>query len=179
MWIRAAWHQRIKLLHSSFVFCRSLLTIFPYEGEAQLEHLACIAVRVARAEAGQELWRHAGNGRVDVDGGEYPVALGQQAVEHQQGQGGLCRVGVYDDVTESSEVLVTQKRRTNKVLQHLSHSTRPTQSTQTGYYQHTPPFVLQDKFRYEQVVHVSAEFITCYDGCEQEGIKSKAIKVVT
>lgn len=46
-----------------------------------------------------------------MDGGENPVALGQQAVEHQQGQGGLCRVGVYDDVTESSEVLVTQKRR--------------------------------------------------------------------
>lgn len=64
-------------------------TIFPYEGEAQLEHLACIAVSVARAEAGQKLWRHAADGRVDVDGGQDPVALTQQAVEHQQGQGRL------------------------------------------------------------------------------------------
>lgn len=64
-------------------------TIFPYEGEAQLEHLACIAVSVAWAEAGQKLWRHAADGRVDVDGGQDPVALTQQAVEHQQGQGRL------------------------------------------------------------------------------------------
>jgi len=34
------------------------ITIFPYECEAQLEHLASIAVCMAWAEAGQELWRH-------------------------------------------------------------------------------------------------------------------------
>lgn len=41
-----------------------------------------------------------------MDGGEHPIALTQQAVEHQQGQGWLSRVGVYDDVAESTEVLV-------------------------------------------------------------------------
>lgn len=42
-----------------------------------------------------------------MDGGEHPIALRQQAMEHQQGQGRLCRVGVYNDVAESTEVLVT------------------------------------------------------------------------
>lgn len=82
-------------------------TVFPYESEAQLEHLAGVAVCVARAEAGQELWLHTGDGRVDVNGGQDPVALAQQAVEHQQGQGRLRRVGVDDDVTEGAEVLET------------------------------------------------------------------------
>lgn len=86
------------------------LTIFPYEGEAQLEHLAGIAVCMAWTEAGQEPLWHVGNWGVDVDGGEHPKALTQQAVEHQQGHGWLCRVGVYDDVTESTEVLVTKTR---------------------------------------------------------------------
>lgn len=80
-------------------------TVFPYESEPQLEHLAGVAVGVARAEAGQELGLHAGDRRVHVNGGQDPVALAQQAVEHQQGQGRLRRVGVDDDVTQSAEVL--------------------------------------------------------------------------
>lgn len=83
------------------------ITIFPYESKAQLEHLAGVAVCVAWAEAGQELWRHAGHRGVDVDSGEHPIALTQHAVEHQQGQGRLGRVGVNDDVAESTEILVT------------------------------------------------------------------------
>lgn len=83
------------------------LTVFPYESEAQLKHLAGVAVGVARAEAGQELWLHAGDGRVDVNGGQDPVALAQQAVEHQQRQGRLRRVGVDDDVTKGAQVLET------------------------------------------------------------------------
>lgn len=45
-----------------------------------------------------------------MDSGEHPVALTQQAMKDQQGQGWLCRVGVYDNVTESTEVLVAQTR---------------------------------------------------------------------
>lgn len=72
-----------------------------------MEHLAGIAVYMAWTEAGHKLWRHTGNGGVDMDGGEHPVALTQQAVKHQQGEGWLCRAGVYHNVTESTEVLVT------------------------------------------------------------------------
>lgn len=43
-----------------------------------------------------------------MDGGEHAVALAQQAVQHQQRQGRLCRVGVDDDVAQSPEVLVTR-----------------------------------------------------------------------
>lgn len=39
---------------------------------------------MAWTEAGQELWWHAVNRGVDVDGGEHPVALTKQAVEDQQ-----------------------------------------------------------------------------------------------
>lgn len=46
-----------------------------------------------------------------MDGGEHPVPLTQQAVEHQQGQGWLCRVSIYDDVTESTEILETLKKK--------------------------------------------------------------------
>ena len=84
-----------------------LLTIFPYEGEAQLKQVAGVAVCMSWAEAGQELWWHIGNRGVDVDGGEHPVALTQQAMENQQGQGWLCRVGIYNDVTESTKILLT------------------------------------------------------------------------
>lgn len=62
---------------------------------------------MAWAEAGQELWLHAGDRRVHVNGGQDPVALAQQAVEHQQGQRWLRRVGIDDDVTERAEVLET------------------------------------------------------------------------
>lgn len=80
-------------------------TVFPYESEAQLEHLPGVAVRVARAQAGQQLWLYAGDRRVDVNGRQHPVALAQQAVEHQQRQGRLRRVGVDDDVTEGAQIL--------------------------------------------------------------------------
>lgn len=84
------------------LFC---FTVFPNEGEAQLEHVACIAVRMAWAKAGLELWRDAGDRRVDMDRGEHPVVLTQKAVQHQQGQGGLCRVGIHYNVTEGAQVL--------------------------------------------------------------------------
>lgn len=84
------------------LFC---LTIFPNEGKAQLEHVACIAVRMARAKAGHELWRDAGDGRVDVDRGEHPVVLTQKAVQHQQEQGRVCWVGIHYNVTEGAQVL--------------------------------------------------------------------------
>lgn len=94
---------------STSLLCRCDLTIFPYEGEAQLEELAGVAVRMAWTEAGQKLRGHIGHRGVDVDGGEHPILLTQQAMEHQQGQGWLCRVGIYDDVTESTKVLDREK----------------------------------------------------------------------
>lgn len=81
------------------------LTIFPNEGKAQLEHVASIAVWMARTEAGHKLWWDAGDRRVDVDRGKHPVALAQQAVQHKQGQGWVCRVGVHDNVTEGTQTL--------------------------------------------------------------------------
>lgn len=87
--------------------CPDDLTIFPYEGEAQLKHVAGVAVCVPWSEAGQKLWWHTGNRGVDVDSREHSIVLTEQAVEHQQGQGWLHRVGVYDDITESTEILVT------------------------------------------------------------------------
>lgn len=84
------------------IFC---LTIFPNEGKAQLEHVACIAVGMTWTEAGHELWRDAGDRRVDVDSGEHPVALTQKAVQHKQGQGRVCRVGIHYNVTKGTQVL--------------------------------------------------------------------------
>lgn len=67
--------------------------------------MACIAVRMAWAKAGHELWRDAGDRRVDVDRGEHPVVLTQKAVQHKQGQGWVCRVGIHYNVTEGAQVL--------------------------------------------------------------------------
>lgn len=64
------------------------------------------AVHMVWTETGQELWWHTGNGGVNMDGGEHLIALTQQTVEHQQGQRSLCRVGIYDNVTESTMVLI-------------------------------------------------------------------------
>lgn len=66
---------------------------------------------MAWTETGQELWRHTGNRGVDVDGGEHPEVLREQAVEHQQGQRRLRRVGVDDDVTEGAVVLMRRRQR--------------------------------------------------------------------
>lgn len=81
------------------------LTILPNEGKAQLEHVACVAVWMAWTEAGHKLWWDAGDRRVDVDRGKHPVALTQQAVQHKQGQGRVCRVGVHHNVTEGTQTL--------------------------------------------------------------------------
>lgn len=81
------------------------LTIFPNEGKTQLEHVACIAVWMAWTKAGQKLWWDAGYRRVDVDRGKHPVALTQQAVQHKQGQGWVCRVDIHYDVTEGTQIL--------------------------------------------------------------------------
>lgn len=81
------------------------LTILPNEGESQLEHVACIAVWMAWTEAGHKLWWDAGDRRVDVDSGEDPVALTQQAVQHQQGQRRVGWVGVHYDVPQGTQVL--------------------------------------------------------------------------
>lgn len=67
--------------------------------------MACIAVRMAWAKAGHELWRDTGDRRVNVDRGEHPVVLTQKAVQHEQGQGWLCRVGIHYNVTEGAQVL--------------------------------------------------------------------------
>lgn len=89
--------------------CYCERTLFPYEGEAQLEQMAGVAVWMAGAEAGQEQWRHAANWGVDVDCGEHLVVLTQQAVENQQGDGGPRRVGIYDDVTEGTKILMNKE----------------------------------------------------------------------
>lgn len=81
------------------------LTIFPNEGKAQLEHVACIAVWMACTEAGHKLWWDAGGRRVDVDSRKHPVALTQQAVQHEQGHGWVCRVGIHYNVTEGTQIL--------------------------------------------------------------------------
>lgn len=74
-----------------------------------------------------------------MDCGQNPIALAQQAVENQQGQRRLFRVGVDDNVTESTEVLVTggedkevggELKQT--VLQHGSTTAQPIQLEPTG-----------------------------------------------
>lgn len=90
--------------------CQCPLTILPYEGEAQLEHMASVTVCVFGSQAGQKLWRHAADRRVDVDSGENPIVLTQQAVENQQCEGRLRRVCIYDDVTESTQVLIGRRK---------------------------------------------------------------------
>lgn len=97
------------------------LTIFPDEGEAQLEALPFVAVSVPWPQAVQQLRRDRGDGGVDMDRGQHTVPLAQEPVEHQQAKWWTGWIGIDHDVSQSTKVLcgLIQRQCNVKWPEHL------------------------------------------------------------